>query len=455
MPRNHSENKLGEMPVGRLIISMSVPMILSMFIQALYNVVDSIFVARLEEDALTAVSLAFPVMSVMIAIGVGTSVGLNAFVSRSLGRGDQKKAQKAANVSLFLCLCYTVAALAGGLLLARRFYTMQTDVRSIVDYGEQYLRIVCVWSLGSFTCQIFEKLLVSTGNATASMIAQSVGAVTNIILDPILIFGLGPIPALGVRGAAIATVLGQWCAALIGLALNLRYNHTIRFDLRQILPTREIVGSIYAVGIPSMIMIGLNAVMNFFMNAIMLTFSTTAAAVLGVWMKLQSFGFMPVFGMNNGTLAIFSYNHGARKIDRVFRTLRISLMLGVCITAAVALLYELIPVPLLGLFSASDYMLSIGVPAIRILAVGMIFGAACVVLSSASQALGHPLWALIISLCRQVVILLPAAWMLSLSRRLELVWISQPIAEILSLVVAVVFVRRLVAELRAQRTEAG
>jgi len=444
-----AQNKLGEMPIGKLIVTMSVPMMISMFIQALYNVVDSIFVAKLCEDALTAVSLAFPMQNIMYAVAVGTGVGLNALVSRSLGEGNVRRAEKAANVEIFLGLAYTAILIVIGVFFARTYFTIQTDVTSIADYGEEYLSIVCIWSLGLFYSQGFEKLLIATGRSTPAMIAQALGAIMNIILDPILIFTFG----LGVRGAAIATVIGQFGAALCAFLLNLKYNDAIRFDLRQILPDFKILRFIYAVGLPSMLTIGLNAVSGYFMNSIFLTFSTTAAAVFGIWLKLQGFGYMPVFGMNNGTVAIFSYNHGARKYDRVFATLRLSMIMGISITVLVILLYELFPAPLLSLFSASDYMLSIGVTAVRLCAVSMVFGAAGVIISSACQSLGHAGFALFINVCRQALFLLPIAFILSRFGRLEIVWLTQPLAELVALAVAVVILRKVVRELKQQAAE--
>jgi len=451
---NHSQDKLGQMPIGRLLVTMSVPMMISMFIQALYNVVDSIFVAKLSENALTAVSLAYPLQSVMIAVAVGTGVGINALVSRSLGEGNLRRAEKAANVQVFLDLVYTVIAVLIGVFFARRFYLNQTDVAEIVDYGEQYVSIVCIWSMGLFLCQGFEKLLIATGNATASMISQALGAVINIILDPVFIFGLGPIPALGVRGAAIATVVGQFAAAVCAYLMNVRYNHATRFHFSQMLPDWKILGHIYAVGIPSMITVGLSAVMSYCMNNIFLGFSTTAAAVFGIWLKLQSFGFMPVFGMNNGTLAIYSYNHGAGKIDRVFRTLRLSMIVGVLITAAVTLLYELLPRTLLGMFSASDFMLSFGVGALRSCALSMIFGAVSVIISSACQGLGGAKFSLLITICRQMVFQVAAAWILSRFGRLELVWFAPLIAEGLALFVSFYVGRKVLNRVKAPQPKA-
>ena len=441
-----AQEKLGTMPIGKLLVTMSVPMMISMFIQALYNAVDSMFVARLSEDALTAVSLALPVQNIMIALAVGTGVGVNALVSRSLGEGNRERAEKAANVQVFIDLVYALLCVVLGLLFSRRFFETQTDVESIVAYGAQYVSVITVFSLGMFQAQGLEKLLIATGNATPSMISQALGAILNIILDPIFIFTFG----LGVRGAAIATVIGQFAAAVCALVFNLKRNTATRFSLRKMLPDLRILGNIYAVGFPSMITVGLHAVTGYLLNGIYLSFSTTATAVYGVWIKLQSFGFMPVFGMNNGTLAIYSYNYGARKLDRLFRTLRLSMLVGAAITLAVTVLYELIPVPLLRLFNASDYMLSIGVIAVRLCALSMAFGAVTVIITSSFQALGRSRFALMINILRQVVLQVAVAWVLSRFGRLELVWFSPLISEVLTLCVAAVLCRSVMAKVRAE-----
>ena len=431
-----TQDKLGSMPVGKLLVVMSVPMMISMFVQALYNMVDSMFVARLSEDALTAVSLAFPMQNVMSAIAVGTGVGTSAFISRSLGEKNLEKAEKAANVQVFLSLCYSLAFAAAGIFAAEGFYKAQTDVQSVIDYGRDYLGIVCIFSIGVFYGQNLEKLLVATGSSTLSMISQASGAVINIIFDPLLIFGVGPFPELGVKGAAWATVMGQAAAALIAFAMNCRYNKATRFALKKMLPSLDVVKEVYAVGIPSMITIGLASVMSFCINQILLGFSTTAAAVFGVWLKMQSFGFMPVFGMNNGTIAIYSYNYGAKNYKRVRATLRLSLAVGMGVTAAAAIIYELFPAEMLRLFSASDYMLSIGVRAMRCCAVSLPFGALCIILTSPLQSLGHARYSLFINMCRQLIIQVPAAWLLSLSGRLELIWFAPLVSEMFSSLVA-------------------
>lgn len=437
-----SQDKLGTMPIAKLLAVMSVPMMISMFVQALYNMVDSMFVARISEDALTAVSLAFPMQNIMNAIGVGTGVGTSALVSRSLGSGDRATANRAANVQMLLSACYTVLFAAVGLLFSRSFYTTQTDVQTIIDYGEQYLSINCIFCVGLFYGQNLEKLLVATGNSSQSMISQAAGAVVNIIFDPLLIFGIGPFPELGVRGAAIATVFGQMVAALLGLYFNQKRNRATVFRLRDMAPTRPVLRGIFAVGVPSMITVGLCSAMTYCMNRILLTFSTTATAVFGIWMKMQSFGFMPVYGLNNGTIAIYSYNYGARRYDRVRSTLRLAMFVGIGVTILATALYELIPRAMLELFSASEYMFSIGIPAMRVCALSLPFGACSIVLSSSFQSLGRARYSLVVNICRQLVIQVAVAWLLSLSGVLGLIWYAPLVAEAATTVVSVFLSRR-------------
>lgn len=442
-----SQDKLGTMPVGRLLVSMSVPMMISMFVQALYNMVDSMFVAQLSENALTAVSLTFPLQNIMSAVAVGTGVGVNAMVSRALGEGDTRRAGRAANVQVTLSWVYTLIAAAVGLLFSRSFFAHQTDVSEIVEYGHDYMLIVCVCSVGLFYGQNFEKLLVAVGSSTQSMISQAVGAVVNIVFDPLFIFGVGPFPALGVSGAAWATVLGQCVAALLALGFNLRCNRATRFRVRDMLPDWETLSGIYAVGLPSMLTIGLNSAMSYLLNQVFLSFSTTAAAVFGIWIKMQGFGFMPVFGMNNGTIAIYSYNFGAKKYDRVRKTLRLALGVGIGVTVAWAAMYELLPVTMLRLFNASDFMMSIGVTALRLCSLSLPLGAVCVILSSSFQSLGFARYTLFINVMRQLVIQVPAAYLLALSGRLELVWLAPVIAEGMSVVIAALMSRRVMKTL--------
>lgn len=431
-----SQDKLGEMPIGRLLIVMSVPMMISMLVQALYNLVDSMFVAQISENALTAVSLAFPMQALMNAVAVGTGVGVSAYVSRSLGQGDSESASRAASIQMVLSLIYSVLALAVGLGFSRSFYLSQTDVPEIVDQGEIYLRTVCVFSFGIFYGQNLEKLLVATGSSALSMISQATGAVVNIALDPVLIFGLGPFPKLGVYGAALATVIGQFLAAVLALIFNLSFNKAARFSLRLMRPDRRVLAGVYSVGIPSMITVGLASITSFCLNQILLGFSTTAAAVYGIWIKMQSFGFMPVYGLNNGTIAIYSYNYGAGRTDRLRRTLRLALFMGIGITLLISAAFELLPGEMLALFKASDYMYSIGIGAMRVCAMSLPFGAACIILASPCQSLGRPGYTLFINICRQVLIQVPAAWLLARTGELGAIWYSVIIAEVLTTVIA-------------------
>lgn len=425
-----SQDKLGTMPIGKLLVVMSVPMMISMLVQALYNTVDSMFVGHLSENALTAVSLAFPFQNVMTALGVGTGVGVNAMVSRKLGQGDRETAERTANIQLFLSACYTVLFVIIGLFFARKFFELQTNVAEIIDYGEQYLSICTMFCVGVFYGQNLEKLLIATGNSVQSMICQASGAVLNMILDPLLIFGLGPFPALGVRGAAWATVIGQCFAAALAYFYNVRCNQATRFSIRKVLPDWKILRQVYAVGIPSMLTVCLNSVMSFGMNAIVLTFNTTAVAVYGVWLRLQYFAFMPVFGLNMGTISIYSYNFGAGNFPRIKKTLRLALLTGGAFTLAIALVYELLPSAMLGLFNASDFMLSIGVPALRICGISLLFGGLSQIYASSYQTMGYSGLSLLVNACRQAFLPLPLAWLLSRTGVLGNVWFSLVISEI-------------------------
>lgn len=429
MDRAQSQNKLGVMPVGKLLAVMSLPMMLSMLVQALYNAVDAMFVARLSEEALTAVSLAFPFQNTMIAVGVGSGIGVSAIVSRHLGRGDPAAAERTANVQNFLSIGYSlVFALLGG-LFARRFFLLQTGEGRIVEYGTTYLSICSLFCLGMFFGQNWEKLLTAAGNSVQSMICQAAGAVVNIILDPVLIFGLGPFPRLEVAGAAWATVIGQVVAALMAYFFCRKYNRAIRFRLRQMLPSLPIVREICSIGIPSALTVFLGSAITYGMNAIVLPFSTTAAAVFGVWIKLQYFAFMPVFGMNNGTIAIYSYNFGSGRLDRVKATLRLALLVCAGVNLLAGAVYALFPGTMLGLFHASEGMLAMGIPALRICALSLVFGGFSVLCSSSFQSLGYSGLTLLVSICRQVVFSLPLAWLLSRTGILERVWLAIPISE--------------------------
>ena len=437
------ENRLGTMPIGRLLAVMSLPMMVSFFIQALYNMVDSIFVAKISENALTAVSIAFPMQNIITAIGVGTGVGVNALVPRYLGQGRQRDAEKIANVAIFLSACYCILFILVGLFIVGPYYRMQTNVPEIVEGGIQYLRVVCIVSFGAFFGQNFEKLLVATGSSFYSMISQASGAIFNIIFDPLLIFGVGPFPKMGITGAAVATVLGQIFATLVGFIMVKRKQRAVRLHVGAMLPDGRSLKDIYSVGLPSILTVGLSSAMSFFLNQIFLAFSTTATAVFGIWLKLQNFCYMPVFGLNNGTIPIISYNYGAGRMDRVHKTIRLALTVALTMMLVLLVVLELIPVQLLVLFSASENMFSIGTVALRICCLSLPFGAAAVILSSSFQSLGRSRYTLAVNLCRQLIFIVPAAWLLSLSGQLRLVWLSVPIAEALSLVVALILRQKL------------
>lgn len=431
------ENKMGVLPVNRLLISMSVPIMVSMLVQALYNVVDSIFVAKLSENALNAVSLAFPVQNLMIAVATGTGVGINALLSKSLGEKNFKRANLAAANGVFLAACSYIAFALLGIFFSRAFFTVQTDVAEIVEGGTQYVAICTICSFGMFLQITYERLLQSTGKTIYTMFTQGLGAVINIVFDPIFIFLLD----MGVAGAAVATVMGQIVAAILAIILNSRKNHEISLRFRGFRPNGKVIGIIYAVGVPSIIMAAISSVMTFGMNQILIGFTTTATAVLGVYFKLQSFIFMPVFGLNNGMVPIVAYNFGARKPERMMRAMKLGVFYATAIMALGFAIFQVGSAVLLGFFEASDYMLEIGVPALRIISISFLLAGFCIISSSFFQALGHGVLSLIVSLVRQLVVLLPVAWLLSLSGELALVWWSFPFAELFSLALCIFFHR--------------
>ena len=434
-----TENKMGVMPVNQLLLTMSVPMMLSMLVQALYNIVDSIFVARISENALTAVSLAFPIQQLMIALGGGTCVGVNALLSRALGEKDFNKVNKSAVNAVFLMVLNAVVFFFIGIFVVEPFYLAQTTDPEIIEYGIQYLRIVCMFSFGIYFQFVFERLLQSTGNTFYTMITQLVGALTNIILDPILIFGLLGMPKMGVMGAAAATVIGQIAAAIVAIIINHKKNHEVKLDFKGFRPSLTIIRQIYAVGIPSIIMQSIGSVMVFCMNQILITFSTTATAVFGVYFKLQSFIFMPIFGMNNGMVPIVAYNYGAQKKDRLIKTVKLSMLYAVGIMCIGTLVFQWIPDKLFMLFDASDHMLAMGIPALRIISVHFPLAGICIIAGSMFQALGNAVYSMITSICRQLLVLLPAAWLLAQLGNVDYVWWSFPIAEIVSLALNIIF----------------
>ncbi|MDY4962767.1 MAG: MATE family efflux transporter [Oscillospiraceae bacterium] len=435
------ENKMGTMPENKLLLSMAVPMMISMLVQALYNIVDSIFVSRICEDALTAVSMAFPWQNIVIAIAVGFGVGINALLSRALGQKNAERVNQVAVNGLLLALLSYLLVLVAGLLGIRAYMRTQTDIESIVNYGITYLNICILCSFGVFVEITFERFLQATGRTVYSMITQLAGALTNIILDPILIFGLLGFPKLGIAGAAWATVIGQCVGAVVAVTLNHFKNPEVHLRLRHIRPSGKLMGEITAISIPSIIMSCISSLTCFIMNLILITFSSTAVAVFGVYFKLQSFVFMPVFGLNNGMVPIIAYNYGAQKPERIHKTIRLGMAYAVAIMAVGLLVFQLIPKELLSMFDASDAMLEIGAPALRIMSLAFVFAGVGIASSSACQAFGYSVYSMLISIARQIVVLIPAAYLLSLTGVLRSIWFAFPIAEIVSLFLSLFFLR--------------
>lgn len=438
-----SENKMGIMPIPKLILNMSLPMMFSMFILALYNIVDSIFVSKINEDALTAVSLAFPIQNLMTAFSVGTGIGVNALLSRRLGEKKQNEANKTAMNSLFLALCTSCVFVILGLLFIPIYLKTQTSNQQIIDYGIEYLTIVVYLCPIMFVGFMLDKLLQSTGRTVYTMWSQISAALTNIIFDPLFIFGIGFFPALGVKGAAIATVLGQAVGLIVSLILNLKKNTEIQFQLKNILPDFKIITQIYKIGIPSILLNTVTSFTTFFMNLILGSFTSTAIAVYGIYFKLNSFVFMPVFGLNGGTVPILAYNFGAKNRDRIKETIKTSTLMALTILTIGTIIFELFPIFLLKFFSASDSMLQIGVPAIRIIATSFVGAAIAISFSSIFQAFGKALWSMFISFARQIFVFIPTAYLFSRTGNINLVWLCFPISEIVSVLFAVLFMKRL------------
>ena len=430
-PVMERENIMGTMEINPLLVKLSVPMMISMLVQALYNVVDSVFVSWVSEEALTAVSLAFSLQNMMIAVGVGTGVGVNAMLSKSLGEKNQKRANATAENGIFLSACSFLVFLVIGITCIKPYFYAQTSDDAIALQGIRYLSVCCIFSLGLFTQTMGEKLLAATGRTQLSMISQLVGAVVNIILDPIFIFGY--------CGEALSGTIGQFCGAGMTLYFNTRKNPDIQLDFKGFRPSAKAIGRIYTVGLPSIAMQCVGSLMTFGMNLILMAFSSTAVAVFGVYFKLQSFVFMPIFGLNNGMVPIISYNYGARRPERVKKTIRLAvcyaegiMVLGFCI-------FEFFPGQVLGLFSASQAMLTIGIPAMRIICLHFLLAGTSIVLSSVFQALGNGLFSLIVSVCRQLFVLLPAAWLLAQTGNVNNVWWAFLIAEIVSVLMSLAF----------------
>ncbi len=438
-----NENKMGVMPVTKLLFSMSVPMMISMLVQALYNVVDSIYVAQLSDYALTAVSLSFPIQNLMISIASGTAVGVNALLSKSLGEKNMDVVNKSAHSSLFLAIVSSLVFVLFGIFLSEFFFTTQTDIAEIVQGGKDYISICTILSFGLFGQIMCERLLQATGRTIFTMITQTTGAIINIIFDPILIFGLLGFPAMGVAGAAVATVLGQIVGFILGIIFNIKFNPEIKLRLTAIRPHWDVIKKIYIVGIPSIVMMSIASVTTFLMNKILFQFTYVATTVYGIYMKLQSFIFMPVFGLTNGMIPIVAYNYGAKNRERIKQTYKTGVFTALFIMFCGMIVFHVIPIPLLGLFKATEEAISIGVPALRIISLCFVFAAYGISCGSIFQALGNGVYSLIVSFTRQILFLIPAAFVLSLSGNLNLVWLAFPFAEISATILSTVFLRKI------------
>ena len=437
------ENKMGVMPVGKLLVNMALPMIISMLVQALYNVVDSIYVSRISESAVTALSLAFPVQNLQIGFAVGIGVGINSLLSKSLGEGNQEVANRTAGNGMVLMFIVAAAFMLFGMFGVRPYYEIQSDVRETVEGGIAYSRIYCLFVLGSFMQIFSERLLQSTGRTVLTMVTQATGAIVNIILDPIFIFGWFGLPAMGMAGAAIATVIGQWTGAMLGLFFNEKYNPDVQFGRRYAKLDGQIVKGILTVGIPSVIMNGIGSIMTFGMNQILQGFTETATSVFGIYFKLQSFFFMPLFGINGATISIVAFNFGARKPERIMKTLKLACGAALVLMVSGFLVFQFVPDLLLGMFNPTDEFLVLGRSCLRTISWSFPVAAVCIVLSASFQALGNGMYATITSICRQLVVLLPAAYLLSLSGNVNLIWLSYPIAELASGTATVYFFIRI------------
>ncbi len=435
------ENKMGTMPIPKLLFSISVPIIISMIVQAMYNIVDSIFVARFDNNAGTgALTLAFPIQNLILAMSLGLAVGMNSLLSRSLGQKNKEKADLVAGQGFFLTLCGYIPFLIFGLFFLEPFIKMQTGGDGLLyQYSIDYLSIVTIGSVGVFIQVVTERLLQATGKSLHSMIVQLSGAITNIILDPIFIFGWLGVPEMGVKGAAIATVIGQFVSAITGILINLKFNKEIKLRLKNFIPRAKVLWEMLVIGIPSVLMQAIGSVMTFSMNNILLKFSESALNVFGVYFKLQSFVFMPVFGLNSGMIPIIAFNYGAGRRDRMVSTIKLALISAVAYMTLGFLVFQFFPTSLLGLFNATEEMIALGIPALRTISISFLLASLSVILISMFQALGKSIYSLFVSIGRQLVILIPAAYLLSLSGRIELVWWAFPIAELIGCAISVIF----------------
>ena len=422
-------NKMGTMPIGKLLLNMALPLVISMLVQALYNVVDSIYISRISESAVTALSLAFPVQNLLIGCATGVGVGVNSLLSKSLGEQNYERANRTAGNGFLLAVIFAVLFLLFGAFFAHPYFAMQSTVAETVDGGSTYLAIVCIGSIGVFIEILFERLLQASGQSFYSMITQATGAIINIVLDPVLIFGWFGLPAMGIAGAALATVIGQWVAALLAMYLNKRFNTDLKLKRAHAKPDDYVIRMILGVGVPSIIMVGIGSIMNFGMNQILQGFSETATGVFGIYYKLQSFFFMPLFGINNAVISIVAFNYGARKPKRMLGTVKLAAITGLCIMLLGFAAFQFIPEVLLGIFNPTEEFLAMGVRALRTISYCFPVAAVCIILGSTFQALGTGIYSTMVSLCRQLLVLLPAAYLLSLLGDVNLVWWSFPIAE--------------------------
>ena len=446
---NPGSNKMGTMPVGKLLYSMALPMILSMLVQALYNVVDSIYVSRISESAVTALGLAFPVQNMQIGFATGIGVGMNALLSKSLGEGNQERVNHAAGNGILLTVIAVILFMLFGVFGSRPYYAMQSEVAETVEGGSAYTAICCIFTLGIFVEILGEKLLQASGRTIYTLYTQGTGAIVNILLDPILIFGWFGLPEMGIAGAAVATVIGQWIAAIMAVIFNFKCNPDVQFAVRYLIPKKDVIKPILTVGIPSIIMMAIGSVMNFGMNQIFQSFKTygeTATGVFGIYFKLQSFFFMPVFGMNNAAISIVAYNYGARNPRRITSTLKWSVVSVMAIMLLGVLVFQTVPHLLLGIFNPSDDFLAIGISALRVVSLIFPLAAIGIALGASFQALGNGIYSTITSLSRQLIVLLPVAYLLSLSGDVHLVWWAFPIAEVISLLVTLVLFLRIYSQ---------
>ena len=439
---NLRENKMGIMPVGKLLVNMALPMIISMLVQAFYNVVDSIYVSQVSESAVTALGLAFPVQNLQIGFAVGIGVGVNSLLSKSLGEKNHEAANRAAGNGFFLMLLVTVGFMLFGIFGARPYYEMQSTVTETVESGIAYTSICCIGTLGVFVSILCERLLQATGRTMHTMITQSTGAIVNIILDPILIHGWLGLPAMGITGAAIATVIGQWTSASLALLFNIKFNPDLQLGVKYLKPQGATIRQILTVGVPSIIMNGIGSFMNFSMNQILQSFSETATSVFGIYFKIQSFFFMPLFGINNATISIIAYNYGARKPERILKTLKLAVAAALVLMFSGLAVFQFAPDLALNLFNPSEEFLHLGRAALRTISWSFPIAAVCISLSACFQALGNGIYSTITSICRQMLVLLPAAYLLSLTGNVNNVWFAYPIAELASgTVTAILFAR--------------